>query len=107
MSQLRGEEFSDLWPTLGKEDKQWLVSDLADIVARMHGALPLDGLDDLITAWAAYTATQAQNCVQQQRQGNLDEHWLRQIPTYLERRLPQIPTDFTPALLNTDSRIPI
>ena len=33
---MRGEAFSELWPTLGKEDKQWLVSDLADIVARMH-----------------------------------------------------------------------
>ena len=101
MSQLHGEEFSAVWPTLPQQDKQRLIGDLADIVARLH-ALPLDGLEDLATDWPAYTSAQVKKCVEQQREGKLAEYWLEQIPAYLERQIPHIPTDFDPVLLNTE-----
>jgi hygromycin-B 7''-O-kinase len=86
MSRLYGERISELTPDIAEQ--------LGQALAQLHS---LDTNAGQRVDWPAFVETQRQNCVQRHRKQGLSEHWLEQIPDFVD-----IPLDVRTSLLHTE-----
>jgi hygromycin-B 7''-O-kinase len=84
MERLRGESLATAWPRIPARDRERLAAQLGVALAALHAVrdpvLETLGPPD----WDELMRTQRASCVERQRAKGLDEHWLAQIPSFLE-----------------------
>ena len=101
MSRLQGRYLTEVWKTLARPDQVRIAAELGVIVGELH-ALPTNGLDALDHDWDGFVRSRMQGCVERHRQQEVAEHWLQQIPTFLQRAVPLYPPNFRPTIISGD-----
>ena len=101
MSRLHGRYLVEVWPGLDQADQIRIVADLGRTVRSLH-ALPTDGLEGLDRDWDGLIRHRLHTAVERHREQGVAEHWLRQIPAFLERAGPLYPPAFRPAIISGD-----
>jgi hygromycin-B 7''-O-kinase len=96
MTRLGGEPLTEVWPRMGRRDRDRLAAELGTALAALHEvAVPGVGPAD----WQRFLADQRAGCAARQQALGLDGPWPAQIPEFLARvGLPPSP----PALLHTE-----
>jgi hygromycin-B 7''-O-kinase len=99
MTRLKGECLVDCWPRIPAGDRIGLAEALGETLATLH-ALRDPRLDRWKQDWGGFMEEQRRSCVERQRARGLEEHWLAQIPGFLDAH----PLDDAPAesLLHTE-----
>lgn len=87
MDRLRGRSLAEVWPILGRADRQRLAAQLGEALAALH-AIRGPELDPLVIDWPAFVEDQRATAVERQRSRGLEERWCEQIPDFLDRFLP-------------------
>ncbi|MEU6989182.1 aminoglycoside 3'-phosphotransferase/choline kinase family protein [Streptomyces sp. NPDC046465] len=104
MSRLPGEDLAAAWPRIPRADRERIVTDTAETLAALH-ALDPGPLADVLGPgdWDAFLAGQRAGAVDRQRERGLAEHWLVQIPGFLDAvPLFEAENRRQPALLHTE-----
>ena len=101
MSQLKGKPLTEIWSTLSRNEQVRVIGEIGEAVSRLH-AVPTEEIAPLVDGWTELIGRQSLSCFERQKRGRLSEHWLNQIPDYLAKHLPSLPTDFSLALLHTE-----
>ncbi|MFF1375656.1 aminoglycoside phosphotransferase family protein [Streptomyces sp. NPDC058308] len=104
MSRLPGADLAVAWPRIPRADRERIVTDAAEALAALH-ALDPEPLADVLGPddWGAFLARQRAGAVERQRGCGLAEHWLAQIPGFLDTvPLPDVESVRQPALLHTE-----
>ncbi|WP_322973411.1 phosphotransferase family protein [Actinacidiphila soli] len=85
MSRLPGEGLAGAWPRASGADQDRLADATGELLAGLH-ALDTEPLSDLLgpKAWGSFLAGQRAATVERQRERDLPEVWLEQIPEFLE-----------------------
>ncbi|MFD4632553.1 aminoglycoside phosphotransferase family protein [Streptomyces sp. NPDC058284] len=104
MSRLPGEDLAVAWPRIPRADRERIVTDAAEALAALH-ALDPGPLTGVLGPgdWGAFVEARRAAAVGRQRERGLAEHWLAQIPGFLDAAAP--PDDETlrrPVLLHTE-----
>jgi hygromycin-B 7''-O-kinase len=99
MSQLQGQRLVDAWPALSAVDRDRMADELGATMAALH-ALDTTPMARLTPRWSEFIPEQAVSAAQRQRQRGLDEHWVEQVPEFLQRCMP--PPVPRHALLHTE-----
>lgn len=95
MSRLPGEILEAAWPKLTGAERTAIAEQLGEALATLHKLnAPEIGPD-----WDTFITDQHEGCVQRQRELGLAEHWLAQIPDFLDQDLAP---NTTKALLHTE-----
>ncbi|MEU1115157.1 MULTISPECIES: aminoglycoside phosphotransferase family protein [unclassified Streptomyces] len=104
MSRLPGEDLAVAWPRIPCADRERIVAEAAGTLAALHALDPAPLADALGPAdWSGFVAEQRAGVVERQRALGLAEHWLAQIPAFLDAAPPHDSTSPTqPALLHTE-----
>ncbi len=99
MTRLKGECLVDCWPRIPAGDRIGLAETLGGSLATLH-AVRDPWLQSLKHDWCGFLEEQRRSCVDRQRARGLEEHWLAQIPEFLDTH----PLDGAPAesLLHTE-----
>ncbi|CAA9273293.1 MAG: hypothetical protein AVDCRST_MAG26-2932 [uncultured Chloroflexia bacterium] len=101
ISRLHGRYLVEVWPGLDRLDQIRIVSDLGRTVFTLH-SLPTAGLESLDRDWDGLVQQRLRTVVERHREQGVAEHWLRQIPAFLERARPLYPPDFRPTIISGD-----
>ncbi|GAA3367413.1 aminoglycoside 3'-phosphotransferase/choline kinase family protein [Streptomyces sannanensis] len=85
MSQLPGEGLATAWPRIPKADRDRIVTEVGEALAVLHSLDP-EPLTDVLGPenWGAALADRRARAVERQRERGLPEHWLEQIPDFLD-----------------------
>ncbi|MEV0437664.1 aminoglycoside 3'-phosphotransferase/choline kinase family protein [Streptomyces spectabilis] len=85
MSRLPGEGLHHAWPRVPPADRERLAERAGETLAALH-ALDHAPLADVLGPgdWDAFLARQRAGAVERQRVRHLPEHWLEQIPDFLD-----------------------
>jgi hygromycin-B 7''-O-kinase len=99
MSRLTGRLLVDVWPSLTRDERDRLATELGSAVAALH-ALDVAPLGALTPDWGAFLQAQRASAVERQRAHGLEPRWLEQIPAFLDAWMP--PVEGPRALLHTE-----
>jgi len=83
IDRLRGESLAHAWPRIAADERMRLASSLGEALAVLHSVNGPD-LETVRIDWPLFIAEQSRTAVERQRQRGLDEHWLTQIPAFLD-----------------------
>ncbi|MGW6914379.1 phosphotransferase family protein [Kitasatospora sp. NPDC054939] len=85
MSRLRGDELAGVWTELAQADRERLVTEAGETLAALHALDPAPVADVLGPGdWSAFLERQRAGAVERQRQRDLPDEWLEQIPDFLD-----------------------
>ncbi|MEU7579094.1 aminoglycoside 3'-phosphotransferase/choline kinase family protein [Streptomyces sp. NPDC041068] len=85
MSRLPGEDLAVAWPRIPHADRERIVTDAAETLAALHALDPAPLADVLGPGdWTAFLDRQRAGAVARQRERELPESWLEQIPGFLD-----------------------
>lgn len=82
MSQLPGQSLKKIWPSLNPTEKKNYADLLGQQLRQLH-SLKIEDTESQ-KKWADFIETQKKNCTTHQLKKNLSDHWLAQIPEFLE-----------------------
>jgi hygromycin-B 7''-O-kinase len=101
MSQLPGEDLAMAWPRIPSAAQDRIADEVGGLLAALHGLDP-GSLAGVIGPenWATFLAGQRATAVARQREVNLADVWLEQIPDFLDSV--QLPAEPGRALLHTE-----
>ncbi|MFJ9774779.1 phosphotransferase family protein [Kitasatospora sp. NPDC101157] len=101
MSRLHGEGLAPAWPRIPGADRERIARDCGEALAALH-ALDAGPLAGTLAPgdWAAFLARQRASAVDRQRERELPEAWLEQIPEFLAAA--PLPASAQQALLHTE-----
>ncbi len=91
MSQLEGQRLVDAWPALTLSERDRIADTLGEAIAALH-AIDTAPLHDLPPRWDGFVAAQGNSAQERQSTRRLDAHWLEQIPAFLQRWMPPLPS---------------
>lgn len=87
MSQLTGDDLTEVWPNLDEAQKCALLHRLGALAAEVH-ALPVDTMRPLAPSWLDFIQTQRQRVHARQLRTGLPSHLLPQLDNFLQGPLP-------------------
>lgn len=82
MSRLPGQSLKKIWPELNLAEKQQYTYIIGQHLKRLHD-ISIENKESL-KRWSDFITTQKKNCSAQQEKKKLSDHWLKQIPDFLE-----------------------
>lgn len=99
MGQLRGSSLVDCWEDIPPAERLSLFRSLGKATRELHSLPPLrlPGPE-----WSSFIFARAERCVEQQGADGLSEHWLEQIPAFLDSQDLQAAADAQQVLLHTE-----
>lgn len=91
MTQLQGQRLVTAWSALTPPEQDRIADALGEAIAALH-AIDSAPLQDLPPRWDEFIVAQHHSAQQRQAKRRLDARWLEQIPDFLQRWMPPLPS---------------